>query len=356
MSFVGLILLALLPEKSAFAESSVDFRDQSIEIIVPYTVGGGTDTWVRSVAPHLGRYLPGNPEISIVNAPGGQAITAANQYAEEAPLDGRSVLVTASSNQLAFLLGDKRVRYDFSQWRAWFAYRAGAVVYTGKEMGVDDIQEFVRKPNNHVVLASLGVASDDLFVLMAFDMLGVDASSIFGIRGRDRARALFERGDANTDFQTTAAYMTYMKPKEIRGEIVPLFTLGAFDESLNYVRDPMFPELPNVAEAYEIVHGSPPEGDAWDAWISLYRAGYGSLKLFVIPKDTPDAIIAAFDKAASRMIDDLKFIAAVTDKLGHRPMLSGADANELMRSRTTISDETRQWIVDWIFERYGFRL
>jgi len=356
MLFLGLVLLAASPQKSALAESSVDFRGQTIEIIVPYSVGGGTDTWVRSIAPHLGRYLPGNPEISIVNAPGGQAITAANIYAEEGTLDGHSILVTASSNQLAYLLGDKRVRYDFSQWRAWLAYRAGAVIYTSKEMGVDNIQEFVKKQNKHVVLASLGIASDDLFVLMAFDMLDINASSIFGIRGRDRARALFERGDANTDFQTTAAYMTYLKAKEIRGEIVPLFTLGAFDESLNYVRDPMFPELPNVAEAYEYVHGSPPEGEAWDAWISLYRAGYGSLKLLVIPKDTPDSIIAAYDGAATRMINDPEFSASVADKLGHRPMLSGADANELLRSRTTISDETRQWIVNWIFERYGVRL
>ncbi len=356
VQIIWLALLLQVDSNLALAESPLNFHGQNIEVIVPYMPGGGTDTWVRTVAPHLSNHLPGKPEIVVVNAPGGNATTAANVYAEEAQPDGRSVLVTASSNQLSYLLGDSRVRYDFGQWRALLAYRAGAIVYTGKDMGVENIQQFLKKPNKHVVMASMGVTSDDLFVLMAFDMLDVNVSSIFGTRGRGRARALFERGEANIDFQTTAAYMAYVKPKESSGEIVPLFTLGSFDDALTYVRDPMFPELPNLAEVYEYVHGKPPEGEAWDAWISLYRAGYGSLKSLVIPKDTPDSIVAAYDEATLRMINDPEFIASVSDNLGHRSMLNGADASELLRLRTTLPDETRRWIVSWILERYGIRL
>ncbi len=76
----------------------VDFSNKTIEFVVPYMPGGGTDTWARTVLPYLGRYLPGQPEIVINNVPGGNASRAANAYAEQAKPDGLSALVTAASN------------------------------------------------------------------------------------------------------------------------------------------------------------------------------------------------------------------------------------------------------------------
>lgn len=358
-TLICMVLLAMVCSVQVRSETDAEvanYSGKTIEFIVPYVAGGGTYAWAESVLPYFAKYLPGNPKVVIASKPGGNGSKAANEYSEKAPLDGSSVLVTAASNQLSFLLGDSRVRYDFSQWRPLLAYRSGVVVYTSDEMGVKNIQEFLAMPDRHLVMASMGPTSDDLFVLMAFDLLNINVSSIFGSPGRGSARKIFMRGEANMDFQTTASYMANVKPDENRGKAVPLFTLGSFDEDMNYIRDPMFPHLPNVLEVYEMVHGEPPSGEAWEAWRSLLRAGQGSLKLLVIPQETSEDVVNAYHLAVKRMINDLEFQAAVVKRLGKRAMLGGQEAEKLMQDRSIISDKHRNWIINWIYDRYGVRL
>lgn len=337
-------------------DTDVDLSGDEIEFIVPFGPGGGTDAWVKSVVPHFKRFLPGNPKIKIRHIPGSNSTKATNWYANSTSRDGSSVLVTATSNHLSYLLGDSRAHYDFSDWRAFLAFRAGAVVYTKEQPGVENIRDLLDKNNEHLLLASMSVTSDDLYVLLALQLLNVDFSSIFGSPGRGAARKLFERGETNIDFQTTVAYMTHVKPDEQSGKVVPLFSLGQFDKQLNYIRDPVFPNLPNVAEVYEYVHGVPPSGEAWDAWLSLYRAGNGSVKTMVLPKDTPETIVRAFDKAAGCLVDDPEFKMLSQKTLGTDSMLTAEAAQDLLQSRFTISEKTRLWIVNWIFETYGVRL
>ncbi len=97
------------------------------------------------------------------------------------------------------------MRYDFSQWRPLLAYRSGVVVYTSDGMGVNNIEEFLAMPDRHLVMASMGPTSDDLFVLMAFELLNINISSIFGSPGRGSARKIFMRGEANMDFKLRLA-------------------------------------------------------------------------------------------------------------------------------------------------------
>jgi tripartite-type tricarboxylate transporter receptor subunit TctC len=337
-------------------EKPIDFSGKTIDFIIPILPGGGTDAWAKSVLPHFHHFMPGNPVINILNIPGGNATKAANEYAEMDRLDGTSVLVTGDSTQLSYIFDDSRVRYDFSQWKPILAYQAGMVVYTSASMDVKDIDELTKTKDRHLVLASMAPTSADLFVLLAFDMLGLEISPIFGTPGRGEARQIYLRGEANIDFQTTVAYVKYVKPDQDAGRAVPLFTLGSFDKNMSYVRDPMFPQLPNVAELYQQVHGELPSGEAWDAWLELYGAGGGSLKLLLLPRYTDESVIKVYKNAIDKMISDSNFQSDVADLLGPRAMVSGKDAEALLKSRTTVSDKTRQWIKNWIFERYQVRL
>lgn len=358
---VVVLVSAVMAFSSVASESEldtdrVDFSGKTITFIVPYMDGGGTDAWTRLVAPHLKRHLPGNPDIVISNVPGSNATKAANAYAESAAADGLEVLVTAASNQLSYILGDSRVRYDFSNWRALLAYRPGLVVYTSDQMGVSDIYQLVEKKNKHLIMASMGPTSDDIFVLLAFKILDMKMTAIFGSPGRGPARNIFLRGEANIDAQTTVSYMTHVKPDELAGKAIPLFTMGAFDQQMNYIRDPMFPDLPNVEDVYRHIYGVAPQGEAWEALLALYRASYGSLKILVLPKKTPQTIVDVYNDAIRHMLEDPDFKSQVKDMQGDLYMLSGAEADALLEARAPLPDKYRQWIMDWIFERYGVRL
>ncbi len=49
------------------ALAEVDFAGETIEWIIPFSAGGGSDTWARFTAPLLSKYLPGAPTAIVVN-------------------------------------------------------------------------------------------------------------------------------------------------------------------------------------------------------------------------------------------------------------------------------------------------
>ena len=88
-SFVGVFFLSPWGVNSHAAE--VDFSGNTIDLTIPFGVGGGSDTWARVYAPYLTKYLPGNPTIVVKNVPGGGGITGVNQFVARARTNGRDI-------------------------------------------------------------------------------------------------------------------------------------------------------------------------------------------------------------------------------------------------------------------------
>lgn len=330
-----------------------DFNE--IEIIVPFLPSGGTDIWARTVLPGLGQFLPEQPQLLIKNITGSRGHRAANDYARINPLHGNSLFVIAASMNIAYLLGDERVRYDLANWRALMAYSAGIVVYGSPSLGIQNIGE-LKNSQQHLIMASIGPTSEDLFVLLAFDILEIDITSIFGLGGRGAARKMFERGDVNLDFQTTPAFMKFVNPLVSEQKATPLFSLGAFDSQMNYIRDPRFPDLPNLKEVYIEMFGVAPTSQAWQAWLSIYKATKGTLKFLVIPKETPEKIISSYQNAIDDMLEDKSLLDTLNGKVGVDTISGSANAQKLMQEMIALPTETRTWLKQWIYEKYQIRI
>ena len=330
-----------------------DFND--LEVIVPFLPGGGTDIWARSVLPSLGQFLPGKPRLLIKNITGSRGHRAANDYARINPLHGRSLFVIAASMNIAYLLEDERVRYDLSNWRALMAYSAGIVVYASPNLGIHDIRE-LKNSEQHLIMASIGPTSEDLFVLLALDILEIDITSIFGLGGRGAARKMFEGGDVNFDFQTTPAFMKFVNPLVSEHKAIPLFSLGAFDNEMNYIRDPRFPDLPNLREVYIELFGFAPKSKAWQAWLSIYKATKGTLKFLVIPKETPEKIISTYQNAIDNMLKDQTLLNTLNSKVGENTISGSVNAQKLMQEMIALPNETRTWLKNWIHKKYQIRI
>ena len=67
------------------------FAGKTMEMIVGGGPGGGYDIYARTVARHLGRYIPGNPNIVVKNMPGASSNKAAQYISAIAPKDGTSM-------------------------------------------------------------------------------------------------------------------------------------------------------------------------------------------------------------------------------------------------------------------------
>jgi tripartite-type tricarboxylate transporter receptor subunit TctC len=90
------ILLAcnfvLTAPNSGIADPVEDFyRGKSITLTIGTEAGGGYDQYARTLARHLGRFIPGNPSVIPKNLPGADGIQAAHRLYNLAPRDGTEI-------------------------------------------------------------------------------------------------------------------------------------------------------------------------------------------------------------------------------------------------------------------------
>src|SRR6187402_830744 len=86
---IGITMLTVTAALPVLADPVADFyRGKQIRFIVRTLAGGDYDQYSRLFARFMGRHIPGNPSIVVVNMPGGGGITAANYMAQVAPRDG----------------------------------------------------------------------------------------------------------------------------------------------------------------------------------------------------------------------------------------------------------------------------
>ncbi len=64
------------------------YKGKKITMIIPSSAGGGYDTYARLLGRHIGRHIPGNPDIVPQNMPGAGGKVATAYIANAAPKDG----------------------------------------------------------------------------------------------------------------------------------------------------------------------------------------------------------------------------------------------------------------------------
>lgn len=334
---------------------TVDFSNETVEWTVPFSEGGGTDTAARFLAPIFSRHLPGEPNVVVRNVPGGGSITGANMFAARARPDGLTILHTGGSTVMPYLLQDPRAEYDYRQFEPVMALSTGAVVYIQPDLGVSEPSEIQNLKDQELVIGSQGVASLDLVALWAFRLLDLDVRPVFGMEGSGPKRLAFQRGESTIDMQTAPGYIANVQPLEERGEVVPLWAWGIFDDDGKLIRDPSFPDLPHFAEVYEFMHGAPPEGEDFEIMKALIAAGYQAEKFIFLPEGTPDDIVEAWRAAARAVVEDPEFQESREEVLGSYPQVLAPQIENVLRVATSIDDDARRRVTEWLSDEFDYR-
>lgn len=348
----GLALGMLINTLSA---KEVDFKGKTIEWIMPYNAGGGTDQWGRFYAPLLSQALPGKPNIIIKNMPGGGSTKGANYFAEKASKDGLTIFASSASTQIPFVLGDDRIKYDFKDWYAVLSSPTGGVVYVSSSLGIkdiNDINDIEKLKNAQLKFGSQGPTSMDLIPLLAFNLLDLNVQPVFGMKGRKEGRLAFLRGETNIDFQTSSAYLKEVLPAMAEEKSVPLFSWGVLDENGNIQRDPSFPELPTFAEVYEKIKGKSFTDESFRAWKAVFTASFPSQKMLVLPKDVPSDVIETYENALRKVVSETNFKEKSDLHLGIYEQTIGQSANKLKDTATNVDKKDKEWISNWLMENY----
>ena len=98
---------------SASAQGVAEFYSKnSVQLLIGFPAGNAYDTYGRAVARHLGRHIPGNPNVVVVNRPGAGSLTAANFLFSAAPKDGATIGHFNRSVPLDPLMGNAAAKFD----------------------------------------------------------------------------------------------------------------------------------------------------------------------------------------------------------------------------------------------------
>ena len=107
------VALAALAASPALAQSLAEFyKDKQVTFYVGLSPGGGYDLNARLVAKHIGRYIPGQPQVIVRNMPGGGNVLATNYMYTQAPKDGTALGVVNNIIPLHQVLDGRGVRFD----------------------------------------------------------------------------------------------------------------------------------------------------------------------------------------------------------------------------------------------------
>src|SRR5207253_3490884 len=91
-SMLAGILLLANSAPAAQAQSVADFyRGKTVNVLIGVGVGGEYDLQARLVARHLGKHIPGNPNVVPQNMTGAGGIKMANYLYAQAARDGTNI-------------------------------------------------------------------------------------------------------------------------------------------------------------------------------------------------------------------------------------------------------------------------
>ncbi len=335
--------------------AAVNLEGKTVTWTIPFSEKGGSAKWANFFAPLLSEALPGKPTVVVKFMPGAGSTKGANWFQRQRKGDGTVMFGSSGSTQFPYLLGDPRVRYEYKDWNPVMATGTGGVAYLPPDLA----KKFDGSANNlkdvNFIYGSQGATRLDLVPLLAWKMLGLNVKPVFGIKGRGDGRLMFERGEANIDYQTTSGYLKGVASLVKAGKAVPMMTWGSLIDG-KIVRDPTFPEVPTFKEVCEKTDGCETSGKAWDAWKAFFTAGFPVQKIAFLPQGTPQEVIDTFTKAFDKVKARPDFAQLSSKRLGKYPMFVGKDAKAALDQATSVPETAKAFVVQWLNDEYGVKL
>ncbi len=352
----GLAAAAALATPAASNAADFNLEGKTVEFVIPFSESGGSARWANFYAPLLSEALPGNPTVVVRYRPGAGSTKGANWFQEQDTADGTLIFGSSGSTQFPYLLGDPRVRYEYADWQVVLASGVGGVSYLPPDIAkrfdgdADDLGDI------DFIWGSQGATRLDLVANLAWKMLGMNVVPVFGIEGRGDGRLMFERGEANIDYQTSPAYLRSVVPMVEQGLAVPMMTWGSLDDDGNIVRDPTFPDIPTFKEVCEKTAACETSGDAWDAWKAFFIAGFPAQKMVFLPKTAPKEVVDGYEAAFKKILARSDFQQMAEKTLGKDPQMTGKAADNAKKLATTVPPSAKQFVIDWLKEDYNVTL
>jgi tripartite-type tricarboxylate transporter receptor subunit TctC len=292
-----LILLAARPEAGA---QTPFYQGKTITVIVGYLAGDGYDIWARLLAAHMGKHIPGNPNMIAQNMPGAGSMIAANHIYNVAKPDGLTMASIGPSLYLDQLVGKKEVQFDWGKFgwvgstenTPWLFYMSTNTPFKT----IDDVRKAKEAPK---CSATSSGTSGHFIPKLLEEAVGAKFTIVMGYQGGAEQDLAFERGEvvcralSIPTFFAREPFTTWRKKNMVR----ILLQTGR-------KRDPKMPDVPTIHEIMT-EHKTP---QATRSLVSAVLASGDLGRPFITPPAVPAERLKILRDAFRKTMSDPAFL------------------------------------------------
>jgi tripartite-type tricarboxylate transporter receptor subunit TctC len=325
------MVILSLGTQLAFAEQF--FSGKTITISTFTAPGGAYDAYIRLLARHMGKHIPGRPNLIATNQPGAGGILNLNHAGKVAPQDGTYLTLVGVGLLTQEVIGATRLQVSLRSFK-WIGNvnKDNNVVATWPTSQAKTIAD-ARKQD--VALGSLGAGSIDAQLPSAYNaMLGSRFKVIFGYSGTPQVMLAMERGEVEGKENTWASFKTTLGMKRAAALNVLIQNATSPD-----------PELANVPLLIDLVKGDPKK----EAIARLLSVTLELSKPLAAPPGVPDDRIQILRRAFMATARDPEFLADAQNAGFPIEAMPGADlqlaVEQILTAPRDVVEATRAALV-----------
>ncbi|MFB3060551.1 MAG: Bug family tripartite tricarboxylate transporter substrate binding protein [Candidatus Binatia bacterium] len=324
--FIG---LAFLVGTSATVSGEEFYKGKVLRFIVAASPGGGYDTYTRTIARHIGKYIPGNPTSIVQTMPGAGHLIAAHYIYKRAKPDGLTIGVWNSTNVLNQALGDRSVKFKGDKF-GWIGApvkglpSCAIMGFTGLRTLKDVLNS--KKPLK--MGATRGGTTADLPKILNLT-LGTKFDVIPGFGGTGPIRLSMQKREVDgACWSWESMRVTGRAMLDAKGDdkLIPFLTHG----------DSQDPEVKDLPRLIKIVKGK--NLAIVNAWLQQYNFQ----RPLTLPPGTPKGRLSILRKAFKATLEDPKFLAQAKKSKLIINYVSGKEIDKFVDEMLSISPSAKE--------------
>ncbi len=269
------------------------FAKAGMRMIIGTGPGGSYDTIGRLVARHMGKHLPGNPNIVPMNIPGAGGLIAANNLYNLAAQDGSTVGVLPPEILFSQIFEDKNAQFDATKFN-WLGNPFGSAIVV-VVMNSAPIKNWRDATQTIALMGATGPNGPDAVIAnLSNGTLGTRFRVVTGYKSGQEISLAMERGEVHGRGAQSWSGWKATNPDWVNTRrIVPLFQVALKP----------IPELPDVPALTDLV-----EGDA-KALVRAYTSVVALQRPFATGPKVPAPRIEQLRRAFDQTMRDPQFMA-----------------------------------------------
>jgi tripartite-type tricarboxylate transporter receptor subunit TctC len=274
------------------------YRGKTIRFVVGQAAGGGYDLAARTIARHMGKHIPGNPNIVVENMTGAGSLIAANYTYGSAKPDGLFVGTWNGALVLRQALGDKAIRFDGRKF-GWIGSptKGTPVCAIMGHTGLKSLKDIVAA-NREIKMGATGPGStyEDLPLMLNLT-LGTKFKVISGYEGTGTILVAMRRKEVDGGCWTWESMRTTARPMlDAQGDekLIPYLIHRRWEE----------PEVKDLPLIRDVLSKDQDKLAAYSTWVATYEFQ----RPYSVPPGTPPERIQLLRRAFAQTLSDPEFV------------------------------------------------